>query len=257
MIRNDDLGLFGPDSVVRRVHGDPSMLVGGLRALLLQSLHPLVMAGVADHSGYRDRPWQRLERTAAFISSVTYGTTSEAMEAIASVRRVHQRVVGVAPDGRSYAAADPELLAWVYACSIDSFLRAYLRYGCHLDLSDQEKYVQETSRVGELLGVVAPPRSRDELGGCLSDRPELAVGAQARQAVRFLLFPPLRASARLPYAVVAAAAIELLPSWARLKLGLPVVPLSGPLMVRPAAFAVLATVRLVAPDARFLAALAR
>ncbi len=229
------------------------MLVGGLRALLLQSLHPLVMAGVADHSDYRSRPWARFERTANFISSVTFGTTAEATSAIASVRRVHERVVGTAPDGRWYSAADHELLAWVYASSIDSFLRAYLRYGGHLERSEQDQYVHETSRVGQLLGVIDPPRDRDQLNAAVSDRPGLIAGAQARTAVRFLLFPPLRAHARLPYAVVAAAAVELLPWWARLKLRLPVLPLAGPLLVRPAALGLLTTLRVVDPDPATLA----
>ena len=230
------------------------MLVGGLRALFLQSLHPLVMAGVADHSDYRNHPWDRFERTVNFISSVTYGTTAEAMGAIASVRRVHERVVGRAPDGCSYKATDPELLAWVYATSTDSFLCAYLRYGGRLSRSEQDQYVLETSRVGELLGVIDPPRDREELTTCVSDHPRLVAGAQARQAVRFLLFPPLRAPARVPYAVAAAAAVELLPRWARRKLGLPVLPLTGPLLVRPATLALLTTLRVMDPDPGVLAA---
>jgi uncharacterized protein (DUF2236 family) len=250
---DEDRGLFGRESVTWRVHADASMLVGGIRALLLQSLHPLVMAGVAVHSEYLNRPWERFERTVSFISTVTYGTTTEALGAIASVRRVHERVVGRAPDGRWYTAADPELLAWVYGCSIDSFLRAYLRYGAHLDRSEQDQYVREASRVGELLGVTDPPRDRDELTACVSDRPCLTAGAQARQAVRFLLFPPLRAPARLAYAVAAAAAVELLPQWARRKLRLPVLPLTGPLLVRPAALALLTTLRVMDPDPAVLA----
>lgn len=250
---DDGRSLFDPESVTCRVHADASMLVGGIRALLLQSLHPLVMAGVADHSDYRNRPWDRFERTVNFISTVTYGTTAEALAAIDSVRRVHERVVGRAPDGRWYTAADPELLTWVYACSIDSFLRAYLRYGGYLGRSEQDQYVREASRVGELLGVTDPPRDRDELTTLVSDGASLAVGAQARQAVRFLLFPPLRAPARLPYGVAAAAAVELLPQWARRKLRLPVPPLTGPLLVRPAALALVTTLRVMDPDPGILA----
>ena len=106
-----DPGLFGPDSVTWRVHGDSSMFVGGLRALLLQLLHPLAMAGVAEHSDYRRHPDRRLARTAVFVATTTYGTTEEAEAAFAMVRRVHETVVGTAPDGRPYAANDPHLVA--------------------------------------------------------------------------------------------------------------------------------------------------
>src|SRR5215211_7947648 len=98
---------FGEDRPIRRVHADASMFVGGLRALLLQSLHPLAMAGVADHSDYRTDPWHRLQRTADFLAATTYGPTAEAERAVARVHAVHERVVGVAPDGRPYAANDP------------------------------------------------------------------------------------------------------------------------------------------------------
>src|SRR6201988_2645191 len=113
---------FGEDRPIRRVHADASMFVGGLRALLLQSLHPLAMAGVAQHSDYRDDPWGRLQRTSAFLARTTFGSATQAGEACATVRKVHERVVGTAPDGRVYTANDPHLLAWVHLCGVDSFL---------------------------------------------------------------------------------------------------------------------------------------
>src|ERR1700760_2041991 len=101
---------FGEDRPIRRVHADASMFVGGLRALLLQSLHPLAMAGVAAHSGYRGDPWGRLQRTSYFLGVTAFGTADDANRAIERVKQVHERVRGIAPDGRSYSASDPHLL---------------------------------------------------------------------------------------------------------------------------------------------------
>src|SRR5688500_9257071 len=109
-----DFGLFGPGSAVWKVHSDPSMLIGGVRALMLQTLHPLAMAGVAKHSNYREDPFGRLHRTGAFLGATTFGTTATAERAIAQVRAIHPHVKGVAPDGRPYSADDPHLLAWVH-----------------------------------------------------------------------------------------------------------------------------------------------
>ena len=124
-----DPGWFGPESMTWRVHADRSMLVGGLRALYLQVLHPLAMAGVAEHSDYREDPLGRLARTGRFVAATTYGTRAEAERAVAMVRAIHDRVRGVASDGRSYDANDPVLLAWVHNVEVESFLLAYRRYG--------------------------------------------------------------------------------------------------------------------------------
>ena len=144
----DDERWFPPDSPIARVHGDASMFVGGLAALLLQSLHPLAMAGVDEHSGYRGDPWGRLARTSRFLAVTTYGSADDARRQIAAVRAVHRRVVGVAPDGRPYAASDPHLLTWVHICEIDCFLRAHERYGAdHLTPAEADEYVAQTGRV--------------------------------------------------------------------------------------------------------------
>src|ERR1700742_1939322 len=116
---------FAEDRPIRRVHGDSSMFVGGLRALLLQSLHPLAMAAVAGHSGYKGDPWGRLQRTSYFLAVTTFGRASDAQATIPRVRSIHERVTGVAADGRPYAAADPHLLTWVHIAEADSFLRAH------------------------------------------------------------------------------------------------------------------------------------
>src|SRR5688500_18964402 len=117
-----DPGLFGPEAASWTIISDPAAIVGGIRALLVQLLHPLAMAGVADHSRFRDNALSRLQRTSAYVTATTFGATTDALAAAATVRRVHTRVRGVAPDGRPYAAADPHLLAWVSMALTSSFL---------------------------------------------------------------------------------------------------------------------------------------
>ena len=149
---------FDDDRVIRRVHADASMFVGGLRALLLQSMHPLAMAGVAQHSDYRTDPWGRLQRTADFLAATTFGPVDVADAAIARVRMVHQRVRGRASDGRPYSAGDPHLLRWVHICEVDSFLAAYQRYGASpLTEAEADEYVADMAVVASALGVNHPP----------------------------------------------------------------------------------------------------
>jgi uncharacterized protein (DUF2236 family) len=236
-VERSEPGLFAADSATWKVHSDLSMLIGGLRALLLQTLHPLAMAGVADHSDYRDDPWGRLRRTGHFVGVTTFGDEVEARSAIDRVRRIHEHVIGTAPDGRPYSATDPHLLAWVHVTEVDSFLAAHLRYGRHpLTFGEADRYVAEMAVLGELLGAESLPRTVVGMRAWIdSIRPELAVGRQAREAVGFLLSPPVGLLARPAYAVVSAAAIGLLPGWARRKLWLPLAPLTDPVLVRPAA----------------------
>lgn len=239
--RRVDPGLFGPTSAVWRVHADPAMFVGGLRALLLQTMHPLAMAGVAEHSDYRRDPLGRLQRTAGFLGVTTYGTTAEAEAAIRRVKKVHTRVRGTAPDGRPYRAQDPHLIGWVHATEVDSFLAAYQRYAaCPLTDAEADRYVAEMAVVAKKLGAKAPPRSQAELAATIAAyRPELHVGTQARDGVRFLLLPPLPLAARPAYGVIAGAAVSLLPGWARRQLWLPLAPGADTFVVRPAATALL------------------
>ena len=152
---------FTDDRPIRRVHGDAAMFVGGLRALLLQSLHPLAMIAVAQHSDYREDPWGRLQRTSTFLAATTYGTVEDAQRAVDRVRRVHEHVTGITPDGRSYRAADPHLLRWVHVAETDSFLRCHQRYGARpLDEAGCDGYVADTARIAIELGVPDPPRTR-------------------------------------------------------------------------------------------------
>jgi uncharacterized protein (DUF2236 family) len=219
------------------VHADVSMFVGGLRALLLQTMHPLAMAGVADHSDYKTDPWGRLQRTARFLAATTYGTAEQARAACATVRAVHDRVVGVAADGREYRANDPHLLEWVHLAEVDSFLAAYQRYGAApLDAAGRDAYVAGMELVARELGVVDPPTTEAELRVRIrAFRPELSGTRQARDAARYLLLqPPLPLAARPAYGVLAAAAVALLPWWAKVGLRLPVLPVTETFAVRPA-----------------------
>ena len=228
---------FGPDRPIWRVHADASIFVGALRALLLQSLHPLAMAGVADHSDYREDPWGRLQRTARFLAATTYGTEAQAELACATVRRVHERVHGIAPDGRPYDANDPHLLTWVHIAEADSFLAAYQRYGGQpLDRAEEDRYVSDLARVASALGVPDPPRSVAGLQDRLAAyRPELAATAAAREAARFLLLqPPIPLAARGPYAVLGATSVSLLPWWAKVMLRIPPLPVTETVVIRPA-----------------------
>ncbi|HEX5403856.1 MAG TPA: oxygenase MpaB family protein [Pseudonocardiaceae bacterium] len=226
---------FEPDRPIRHVHGDAAMFVGGLRALLLQSLHPLAMAAVAEHSGYRGDPWGRLQRTSTFLATTTYGVDSDAQRAVDRVRGVHQRVKGIAPDGTPYRAGDPHLLGWVHVAEVDSFLRCHQRYGAKpLDDAGCDGYVADMAKVGTALGVIDPPTNQAELAERLAAyRPELKGTPAARDAARFMLVQtPLPLLAKPPYAVLAATAVSTLPAWARRPLRLPYLPITEATAVR-------------------------
>lgn len=237
---------FGPDRPIRQVHGDAAMFVGGLRALLLQSLHPLAMAAVDAHSGYRGDPWGRLQRTSTFLAATTFGAAQDAQRAVDRVRGAHRKVSGTAPDGRTYRADDPHLLRWVHVAEVDSFLRSYQHYGAaRLSRDECDGYVADTARVATALGVPDPPRDRAGLQEQLNQyRPELRGTPEARRAARFLLLePPVPLVARVPYGVLAAAAVATLPAWARAPLRLPYLPVAEATLVPCAGIGLVSTIR--------------
>ncbi|MEE6281231.1 oxygenase MpaB family protein [Georgenia sp. MJ170] len=218
---------FTADDPIQRVHGDASMYVGGLRALLLQSLHPLAMAAVADFSDYRSDPWGRLARTSTFIAETTFATVDDAEQAIAVVGAVHRHITGTAPDGRPYRADDPHLLTWVHVAEIDSFLTAHQRFGRRpLTAAEADRYVAQAAGVAHRLGAEVVPTTRAELTALVEDyRPELAPTPAALEAADFILHrPPVQGAARAGYALIGRGAVATLPSWAREPLGLPVRP---------------------------------
>lgn len=228
-----DPGLFGPDSVSWRVHADPSMALAGFRALFLQALHPLAMAGVAGHSDFRADPWGRLLRTAEYVGVVTYGTAAEAERAGARVRGIHRRVAGIEPEsGMPYRADDPALLTWVHCTEVDSFLGCYRRSGGPMSDADADRYVAEQTRAAGLVGLAgqAVPVSVAELAGYLAAvRPQLRLTAQARRAATFVLVPPMPSRlvaipGRPAWAGLASLGFALLPRWARRMYRLPGLP---------------------------------
>lgn len=237
---------FDPASPIGRVHGDASMFVGGIRALLLQSLHPAAMRAVSEHSGYRGDMWGRLARTSRFLAVTTFGTAEDAQRAVDAVRAIHDRITGVMPDGTPYAASDPHLLLWVHVAEVDSFLRAHQAYGAApLDAAGRDTYVAQTAEVARRLGVVDPPTTEQELADVLAAfRPELRGTAEAREAVGYVLLrPPLPWAARPAYGVLAAAAIGLMPGWTRLPLRLPMLPVAERTVVRLLGGAAVGTIR--------------
>jgi uncharacterized protein (DUF2236 family) len=237
---------FAADRPIRQVHSDCAMFVGGIAALLLQSLHPLAMAAVAEHSGYRADPWGRLQRTSHFIAATTFGRKEDAMAAMAKVRSIHTHVAGAAPDGRPYAASDPHLLTWVHVAEVHAFLRAYATYGERpLGLAARDGYVADMALIAAELGVPDPPRTEAEVLAVIDRyRPELAGTPQAWDAARFLLRePPLPLVLRPVYAGLGVAAVALLPHWARHELRLPAVPLADAAVARPAGHLVVNAIR--------------
>jgi uncharacterized protein (DUF2236 family) len=213
-----------PGGIARRVHADlPTMLIGGVSALMLQSLHPLAMAGMANHSSYQEDPLGRLRRTATFVAATTFGTVAEANAAIAQVKRVHRRVKGIAPDGRPYTADDPDLVTFIHVAEVSSFLASARRYGTRPLTPEQcDRYYREVAQVALDLGASWVPRSAGEVESYLLRlRPSLYAGPQAREARDWLLRGVAqRPSERATYTLVLAAAIGVLPSWARQELSL-------------------------------------
>jgi uncharacterized protein (DUF2236 family) len=242
----DEAGWFDVDAPIRRVHADASMFVGGLRALLFQSLHPRAMAGVAQHSDYRSDPWGRLQRTADFLTATTFGPATQAQRAVDIVHRVHKHVVGTTQDGEEYAANDPHLLRWVHIAELDSFLAAHDRFGERpLVGPERDEYIANSAVVARALGVIEPPTTERALRCQLDDfRPELRGTREAQDAARYLLMrPPLPVAGRAPYALIAAASVSLMPVWTRWPLRLPWMPVSEATLGRAIGDAVTKTLR--------------
>ncbi len=228
-----DLGLFGPESVTWRVHGDPTMLLGGLRSLFLQALHPLAMAGVAQHSGFREDPWGRLFRTAEYVTVVAFGTTAQAQRAGARVRGIHRGLAGIEPEsGATYRVDDPALLLWVHCAEVESFFTTYRRAGGRVGPGDADRYYAEQVRAAELVGLDpadVPATEADMAAYFESVRPQLRLTPPAREALWFVHVPPMPAVAwptRPAWAAIAGLSFSLQPRWARRLYGAPGLPVT-------------------------------
>ena len=215
-----DDGFFGPASVAWQVSADLASPVAGLRALLMQALHPLAMAGVDQHSGWRQDPVGRLAATSAYVATVSFGERAAAERAAGRVRRIHDHVRGVDADtGRPYAAGDSALLLWVHASLVQSSLAAGQAFGTPLSAEDSDRYVAEMMVAAELVGVPRPliPASVAELDRYVASvRPELRCTPVARESMAYLLDPPgLDQEVAGFWQDLRDGAIAVLPEWAR------------------------------------------
>jgi uncharacterized protein (DUF2236 family) len=232
---DDDPGLFGPGSVTWRIHGDPSMALGGLRALLLQTVHPLAMAGFEATTMIRDDPWGRLQRTGAWLAAITYGTTAEAETAGARLRRVHAMLPPIVDPGSglTHRLDDPELLLWVHCTLIESLLSTYRRCGGELGVDDGDRYVAEMVTAARLVGLdpgIVPDTEQAVAEYYKRTRPQLRVTTAARRNALWGFAPAMPlwvrtvTPARPLWAALVATAAGMLPPWARRLYGLPGLP---------------------------------
>ena len=218
-----DLGYFGPDSATWRIHREPVAMVGGLRALLLQALHPEAMALLDARSDFRSDPWARFRATAQYVSTVCFAPQSTVDAAAQRVRAVHEQC----------GVHDPEQLAWVHLCLVDSFLAAAAAAGLRLSNGDADRYVAEQRLAAALVGVPPTriPSSVPELAAAIDAvRPVLRCTPAARDAARLVVVPPMRVpvryavAARMGWTTASGLAVGLLPAWALRMYGLPVLP---------------------------------
>jgi len=220
-----DPGLFGPDSLVWKVHGDfMSMMIGGISSLILQALHPLALAGVWDHSSFREDLKGRLGRTAFFIAATTYGNTDMATRAISRVRKIHDSLQGVHPDGRVYRVSDPHLLYWVHLTEAYSFLNAHRIYvNPTISESDQNQYFAEMSKISEGLGcLIVDERGNDQFARtvpCVNQAiesyfPELEYSDRSQWVVDLLENFPADPKTYVLNRLIIKAGFYNLPDWA-------------------------------------------
>lgn len=213
-----DFGLFGPGSTAWRLHREPAMLVGGLRALIVQALHPLAMAAVADHSDYKNDVWGRYARTSNYVVTTIFGTNRQARALGTRVRTIHRPIHGVdRVTGKAYAADDPVLLLWIHATLVESFMAAYRRFVGPLSEAEGDRYVSEMVRQAELVGLRAGEVPDTEAGNqsfIESCRPQLLATRHSHEALDTVLHPPLPPWRRPVWWMAGQAAISVLPDYA-------------------------------------------
>ncbi|MCU1550139.1 MAG: hypothetical protein JWR36_699 [Glaciihabitans sp.] len=260
MADGNDAGYFGAGSAVWEVHGGLPVLIAGMRALLMQTLHPGAMAGVHDWSRYKEDPLGRLSGTVRWVLTTSFGTREQAEQASAFVGRLHAKVAGTYLNANgeavAYSAADPELLSWVHVVFAESFLSCHQQWAGPIPGGANE-YVSEWAAAGDLMGVANPPRSERELRDQLAAfGPSLVGDERVAEAVRFIRHPPLRRSIMPGYRIIFAGAVASLEPKYRRMLGVkrvwwPAITLTGillrilgKLLGRPSSSEIYATRRL-------------
>lgn len=218
-----DDALFERDSPIRMVHADlVGMMVGGVRGLLIQMLHPHALQGVLDHSNFREDMHGRLRRTARFIALTTFGDKTRAMEAIERVNRIHEKVSGTLPDGSPYSARDPRTLAFVHVAEATSFLAAYLRHvNPDMPSHEQDEYFRQFALVARALGADPVPINRNEAESLMREfRGDLHTSPQAREVAHLVLTQRPDGTPPGVQTMLGAEAVDMLPPYARSMLGL-------------------------------------
>lgn len=228
-----DVGLFGPGSVTWKLHGEPILMLGGLRSLYLQALHPRAVAAVAQNSRYRSDPWGRLTRTSNYVGTVIWGTTEEAQAAGLRVRRMHARMRATDPrTGERFRIDEPDLLRWVHVAEVESFLTTAVRAGVRLTPAEIDGYYTEQLRAAELMGLdpaTVPATAAETAAYYERTLPELELTRDGVETAMFLTVPSVPANwgnrafrlgltlgpTRWAYTGIAATAMALLPPWAR------------------------------------------
>ena len=216
-------GFFPPNSMTWRIHSDPSMLVGGIRALLEQALHPGAMSGVAAHSNFREDAWGRLQRTGDYVGTLTFSTKQEAEKLAGRVRMIHAKL----------KLDDPNLLLWVHMAMVDAFLDTAIRSGMKLSSEEIDQYIMEMVKFAELVGIdpVLTPKNKSELDKYFVEiQPELLASDDAKRAALFIALPPLPPLLRFGTPIaplwggITSLAAASLPKWARKLYGWPSLP---------------------------------
>lgn len=207
-----DPGLFGPGSATWKVMSDVSTMVGGIRALVMQTAHPEVVAGVHDHSAYREDPLGRLSRTTSYVTATAYGAMPEVEAALDAVRGAHRPVAGVSERGRTYSAGSPAFASWVHNVLVDSFLVAYQSYGpSPLTTAEADSFVAEQAQLGALLRADDLPTTAKGLHAWVATHADLQRTDALREAMTFLSDPPLPGVTRVGYQALYAAAVVTIP----------------------------------------------
>ena len=248
-----DVGLFGPDSVTWKLHREPILLIGGLRSLYLQALHPRAVAGVAQNSDFRADAWGRLNRTSDYVGTVVYGSTEQVEAAASRVRRLHSRMSATDPGtGETFRIDDPDLLRWVHVAEVESFLTIARRAGVRLTDDEVDRYYTEQLRAAELIGLdpaTVPATAAEVASYYEAMRPELKLTRDSAETALFLTVPPVPENwgsrplrlgltlgpTRWAYFGIAGTALGLLPPWARRMyggLGWPTTDVTAGLSVR-------------------------